>query len=187
MIAAFAGASGSTGVALRYFNAAGADASGIIGEAHEPETHLIPLAIKAALGRGKPLTVFGDDFPTPDGTCLRDFVHVTDLAAAHVAALSLPLPPGGFEALNLGCGEGRSVLEVIRAVEAQVGPVPHSIGARRSGDPARLVAAPQRAMRALGWKPQHSSIDEIVRTAAAWHRSPAYGAAPPLPPSGSGF
>ena len=180
MMAAFALAFGYSGVALRYFNAAGADASGVIGEAHEPETHLIPLAIKAALGSGRPLTVFGADFPTPDGTCLRDYVHVTDLATAHVAALSFELEPGAFEALNLGYGEARSVWEIIRAVEAEIGPVPHSVGFRRAGDPAKLVASPARALQALNWKPQHSSIEEIVRTAAAWHRCPAYPRAPIL-------
>jgi UDP-glucose-4-epimerase GalE len=176
MIAAFAEAYGVTGVALRYFNAAGADACGLIGEAHEPETHLIPLAVKAALGAGPALTVFGADFATPDGSCLRDYVHVTDLAAAHLAALSMPRGAEGFAALNLGTGQGRSVLEVIAAVERAVGrPAPYALGARRQGDPARLVADPSLAGQLLGWRPLHSSLDEIVRSAAAWGRAPAYG------------
>jgi UDP-glucose-4-epimerase GalE len=177
MIAAFSAAFGLSGVALRYFNAAGADEAGLIGEAHEPETHLIPLAIKAALGLGGALTIFGADFPTPDGSCIRDYVHVADLASAHVAALNFPLAAGGFEAMNLGTGTGTSVFEVIAAIDSAVGrPTPYSIGRRRNGDPARLVAASERAMQKLGWRPTHSSISEIVRSAAAWHRAPAYGA-----------
>ncbi len=176
MIAAYGRAFGFSGVALRYFNAAGADPSGLIGEAHQPETHLIPLTVAAAMGTGKPLTVFGDNFPTPDGTCLRDYIHVTDLAAAHVAALKYAGEPNGFTPMNVGGGEGQSVLAVIRAVEAETGcRVPHTVGGRRDGDPACLVADPARAMAMLGWKPQHSSLEEIVRTAVAWHRSPAYG------------
>ncbi|HZZ33551.1 MAG TPA: UDP-glucose 4-epimerase GalE, partial [Phenylobacterium sp.] len=116
MIAAQCRAYGLIAVALRYFNAAGADPSGLIGEAHDPETHLIPLAIAAALGDGKPLTVFGQDFDTPDGTCLRDYIHVTDLAAAHLAALTVDLPTGAFEAVNVGSGQGRSVSQVVEAV-----------------------------------------------------------------------
>ena len=185
MIANQAAAFGVTAVALRYFNAAGADPSGLIGEAHDPETHLIPLAIAAATGTGKPLTVFGDDFETPDGTCLRDYIHVTDLAAAHVAALQAPLPAGAFEAVNVGAGQGRSVRQVIDAVALATGqPVPHSIGARRSGDPASLVANPARAHDLLGWKAQSSNLLQIVQDAAAWHRMQRYGraAAPVAPP-----
>ncbi|HEY9219746.1 MAG TPA: UDP-glucose 4-epimerase GalE, partial [Phenylobacterium sp.] len=120
MIAAHCQAFGFSAVALRYFNAAGADPSGLIGEAHNPETHLIPLAIAATLGYGKPLTVFGQDFPTPDGTCLRDYIHVVDLAAAHVAALTAKLPAGAFEAVNVGTGQGYSVLQVIETVAAEL-------------------------------------------------------------------
>lgn len=184
MIANQAVAFGVTAVALRYFNAAGADPSGLIGEAHDPETHLIPLAIAAATGTGKPLTVFGDDFETPDGTCLRDYIHVTDLAAAHVAALQAPLPAGAFEAVNVGAGQGRSVRQVIDAVALATGrPVPHSIGPRRSGDPASLVANPARAHDLLGWKAQNSNLLQIVQDAAAWHRMQRYGrgAAPVAP------
>jgi UDP-glucose 4-epimerase/UDP-arabinose 4-epimerase len=177
MIAAQCRAHGLTAVALRYFNAAGADPSGLIGEAHEPETHLIPLAIAAALGDGKPLTVFGQDFDTPDGACLRDYVHVTDLAAAHLAALTVDLPAGAFEAVNVGSGQGHSVVQVVEAVGRAVGvPVPHSIGPRRAGDPPSLVADPRRARELLGWAARHSSLDEIVADALRWERDPAYGA-----------
>jgi len=131
MIAAQCRAYGLSAIALRYFNAAGADASGLIGEAHEPETHLIPLAIAATLDEGRPLTVFGQDFDTPDGTCLRDYVHVTDLAAAHVAALEVDLAGGAFEALNIGTGQGRSVLDVVGAVGRAVGPVHSGPAAHR--------------------------------------------------------
>lgn len=176
MIAAQCQAYGLTAVALRYFNAAGADPSGLIGEAHEPETHLVPLAIAAALGDGKPLTVFGRDFDTPDGACLRDYVHVTDLAAAHLAALKVDLPAGAFEAVNVGSGHGRSVMEVVDAVGRAVGrPVPYSIGPRRAGDPPSLVADPRRGRELLGWTPRHSSLEEIVADALRWERNPAYG------------
>ena len=176
MIAAYCRAFGVSAVALRYFNAAGADPSGLIGEAHDPETHLIPLAIAAGLGLGKPLTVFGQDFPTPDGACLRDYIHVADLAAAHVAALAVELPAGAFEAINVGTGRGWSVLEVIDAVERALGrPVPRTIGARRAGDPAGLVADPSRARELLGWSAACSSLDQIVRDAARWHSNQRYG------------
>lgn len=177
MIQAQCRAYGLTAVALRYFNAAGADVSGIIGEAHEPETHLIPLAMAAGLGDGKPLTVFGADFDTPDGTCLRDYIHVTDLAAAHVAALEVDLSPGAFEAVNVGTGQGHSVHAVVAAVARALGrPVPHSVGARRAGDPPSLVADPSRAKALLGWEPLHSDLDQIVRDALRWEGQPAYGA-----------
>ena len=170
---------GLSAVALRYFNAAGADPSGMIGEGHEPETHLIPLALAAALGDGKPLTVFGNDFDTPDGTCLRDYVHVADLAAAHVAALELELAVGAFEAVNLGAGGGASVLQVIDAVGAALGrKVPHVAGARRAGDPASLVANPARAAALLGWTPTRSSLARIVEDALRWERAPRYGVGP---------
>lgn len=167
---------GLTAVALRYFNAAGADPSGEIGEAHEPETHLIPLAIAAALGKGPPLTIFGNDFDTPDGTCLRDYIHVNDLANAHVAALQVDIASGAFEAVNVGTGEGRSVTQVVEAVAAAAGrAVPHSVGARRAGDPPSLVADPARAFQLLGWKAEKSGLDEIVTDALRWERAPAYG------------
>jgi UDP-glucose 4-epimerase/UDP-arabinose 4-epimerase len=176
LIGAQCRAYGLTAVALRYFNAAGADPSGRIGEAHEPETHLIPLAIAAALGDGKPLTVFGQDFGTPDGTCLRDYIHVSDLAAAHVAALRVALPAGAFEAVNVGTGQGRSVMEVVDAVGKAAGrAVPHSVGPRRDGDPPSLVADARHARELLGWAPRHSSLDEIVADALRWERNPCYG------------
>jgi UDP-glucose 4-epimerase/UDP-arabinose 4-epimerase len=176
MIAGHARAFGVTAVALRYFNAAGADPSGQIGEAHEPETHLIPLAIAAALGDGKPLTVFGADFDTPDGSCLRDYVHVNDLASAHIAALEVPLEKGAFEAVNIGAGRAYSVFEVIAAVERALGvPTPHSVGARRAGDPPSLLADVSRARSLLGWSPQTPDLDQIVSDAARWERNPAYG------------
>lgn len=177
LIQAHCRAFGLSAVALRYFNAAGADVSGLIGEAHEPETHLIPLAIAAAIGAGKPLTVFGSDFETPDGTCLRDYIHVDDLASAHVAAVTAVLPEGTYDAMNVGTGEGRSVLQVIEAVGRAAGqPVPHHIGERRAGDPASLVADPTHARDLLEWTPRRSALDSIVADALAWERSPAYGA-----------
>jgi UDP-glucose 4-epimerase/UDP-arabinose 4-epimerase len=176
MIAAQCRAFGLTGVALRYFNAAGSDPEGRIGESHQPETHLIPLAIDAALGLGPPLTLFGVDFDTPDGSCLRDFIHVDDLAQAHVRALSLELAPGRFEAFNIGTGRGHSVLQVLRAVEKATGrPAPHQIGARREGDPASLIAAPAKARAQLGWEAQRSSLDEIVGDALRWRSAGRYG------------
>jgi UDP-glucose 4-epimerase/UDP-arabinose 4-epimerase len=176
LIAAHARAFGLAAVALRYFNAAGADPSGLIGEAHDPETHLIPLAIAAGLGDGKALTVFGDDFDTPDGTCLRDYVHVNDLADAHVAALEVPLAEGAFEAVNIGGGRGCSVLDVIAEVARALGrPVPHSVGPRRAGDPPSLLADVAKARAVLGWRPKVSALGEIVRDAVRWERSPAYG------------
>lgn len=176
LIAASARAFGLTGVALRYFNACGADPEGRIGEAHHPETHLIPLAIEAALGLGKPLTVFGTDFDTPDGSCLRDYIHVDDLAAAHVAALEAAFPAGSFEAFNVGVGRGFSVLEVVEAVGQAVGaPTPHAIGPRRPGDPAVLVADSTRLQTELGWTAQRQNLADIVRSAAEWRRQPRYG------------
>jgi len=176
MIAAHCRAFGLTAVALRYFNACGADPSGLIGEAHDPETHLIPLTIRAALGQGKPLTVFGCDYDTPDGACLRDYIHVNDLAGAHVAALEVEFEAGRFEACNVGTGSGFSVLEVIRAVEKALGrPVPYAIGPRRAGDPATLIADPSRAHRLLSWRAGCSTLDHIVESAAAWHRNQRYG------------
>jgi UDP-glucose 4-epimerase len=155
---------------LRYFNAAGADPAGRLGEDHRPESHLIPLVIDAALGRRPPLDVFGGDYPTPDGTCVRDYVHVTDLAEAHLLALSrLDDEPG--VTWNLGCGTGHSVLDVIRSVERISGlRVPHRVIARRPGDPPVLVAASDRA-RAAGWRPRFEAVDEIVRTAFTWRQA----------------
>jgi UDP-arabinose 4-epimerase len=156
-------------VALRYFNAAGADADGEIGEAHDPETHLIPLALGAAQGSSPPLTVFGDDHPTPDGTCIRDFIHVTDLADAHVRALGYAGSNPGYTAFNLGTGTGFSVRELIRTAEEITGrPLPHVIGPRRDGDPAALVADATLARERLGWSARHSDLRNILRTAWNW-------------------
>jgi UDP-glucose 4-epimerase len=155
---------------LRYFNAAGAHPDGLLGEDHDPETHLIPLALDAAAGRRPPLEVFGDDWPTPDGTCVRDYVHVCDLADAHL--LALDALEGGSRRYNLGNGRGHSVREVIAAVERATGArVPHRVGPRRPGDPAVLVASSERIRRELGWAPRFPDIDGIVRTAWAWRRA----------------
>ena len=151
---------------LRYFNAAGADPEGRLGEDHDPETHLIPLVIDAALGRGPEVTVFGTDYPTPDGTCIRDYVHVADLAEAHL--LALEQLGAGSVTWNLGNGAGHSVLEIIRAVERLMNrPVPHRLGERRAGDPAVLVAGASRAVEA-GWRPRFATPEQIVGTALAW-------------------
>jgi UDP-glucose 4-epimerase len=148
----------------------------LIGEAHEPETHLVPLAIAAGLATGKSLTLFGDDFDTPDGTCLRDYVHVSDLAAAHVAALEADLAAGAFEPVNVGSGVGRSVREVIETVGRSLGArVRFAVGPRRPGDPASLVADPARALAFLGWKAANSSLEQIVADAIRWELRPAYG------------
>jgi len=176
MIAAHCAAFGLSAVALRYFNAAGADASGLIGEAHQPETHLIPIAIEVALGLRPELTVNGTDYPTSDGSCVRDYIHVSDLAAAHLAALRLDRPAGDVRAYNVGTGRGCSVREVIAAVGHAVGrPLAHKLGPRRAGDPGSVVADPALARAELGWTPRHSSLDEIVATALAWRRDPKYG------------
>jgi UDP-glucose 4-epimerase/UDP-arabinose 4-epimerase len=168
-------ATGMTAVALRYFNAAGSEPSGVIGEAHNPETHLIPLALDAALGRRRALTVFGLDHPTPDGSCLRDYVHVDDLADAHVAALDFGQLPGQFDAFNVGTGRGRSVLEIIEAIERMLGrPVPYAVGPRRVGDPASLVADPSRAKTNLRWSASASSLEHIVETALVWRTSAGF-------------
>ena len=164
-------------IALRYFNAAGARRDGSLGEDHTHEEHLIPLAIDAAGGRRGPLTIYGDDYETPDGTCLRDYIHVDDLARAHALALGAverteaPFPP-----INLGTGRGTSVREVIQSVERVTGTkVPHSVGPRRAGDPPALVAAPERSRAVLGFEPQITSIDEIVETAWKWRKAHPQG------------
>lgn len=153
---------------LRYFNAAGADESGEIGELHDPETHLIPLALRAAAGDGPELHVFGSDYPTPDGTCIRDYIHVNDLASAHVKALEHLAAGKGSFAVNVGTGAGASVREVISAVEKATGKaVPHKVVARRPGDPPALVANPAKAQSLLNWKATRG-INEIVSTAWSW-------------------
>jgi UDP-glucose-4-epimerase GalE len=156
---------------LRYFNAAGADESGEIGELHDPETHLIPLTLRAAAGTGPDLQVFGDDYPTPDGTCIRDYIHVNDLASAHVKALEHLAAGKGSFAANIGTGAGASVREVIAAVEKVSGKtVPHKVVPRRPGDPATLVANPAKAQSLLNWKATRG-LHEIVSTAWNWEQS----------------
>lgn len=162
-------AKGFRHVVFRYFNAAGADPEGLLGEDHEPEEHLIPRAILAA-ATGVPLHVFGDDYPTPDGTCVRDFIHVTDLADAHLAGLRQLEAGAASASYNLGMGDGVSVRDVIASVARVLGrDVPHVFAPRRAGDPSRLVASSARARTALGWTPRHSNIDTIVATAWGWH------------------
>lgn len=156
---------------LRYFNAAGADESGEIGELHDPETHLIPLALSAAAGTGPELHVFGSDYPTPDGTCIRDYVHVNDLADAHVKALEHLTAGESSFAVNLGTGTGYSVQQVISAVEKATGKaVPRELGPRRAGDPPALVANPAKAQALLRWKARRG-LQEIVETAWEWMQS----------------
>jgi UDP-glucose-4-epimerase GalE len=156
--------------ALRYFNVAGADPEGELGEEHSPETHLIPLVIEAALGRREHIEILGTDYPTPDGSAVRDYIHVADLATAHVAALQHLLEGGDSTALNLATGHGYSVREVVRAVEQVSGrEVPVRCAQRREGDPPRLVADPHRAEQILGWCAEHSGLQEIVETAWRWY------------------
>lgn len=175
-------AHGMQATALRYFNAAGGDPDGEIGESHDPETHLIPLAIDAALGRRGPLSVFGTDYPTPDGTAVRDYVHVLDLVAAHILALrrmmDRPVDAAGhFAAYNLGSGEGASILQVLRAVEVVLGrAVPHHVGSRRAGDSPILVANIEKARAELGWAPVYSDLHTIMRDSVLW-RGRGLGAA----------
>jgi UDP-arabinose 4-epimerase len=158
-------------IALRYFNAAGADPGNETGECHDPETHLIPLALDAASGRRPALTIFGKDYDTADGTCVRDYIHVSDLADAHVLALAALERGVASQPLNLGNGNGFSVLDVVRTVEAITGlKVPHDFGPRRAGDPPALISNARRARETLGWQPRYADLDAIVRTAWAWHQ-----------------
>ena len=163
---------GLRSTALRYFNAAGCNVAWGVGEEHEPEEHILPRAIRL-LSAGEPVTVYGDDYPTPDGTCIRDYVHVEDLASAHVAVLEATrgVPPGA--GLNVGTGRGCSVLELVRRVAAELGVKPKIERLpRREGDPAVLIARPSPVLRALGWRPRHT-LDDIVRTAVAWEATRA--------------
>lgn len=164
-------AGGPAWMALRYFNAAGASLDGDLGECHEPESHLIPLACLAQLGVAPPLSVFGNDYPTPDRTAVRDYVHVMDLADAHVLAVEALLKGASAGAYNLGNGIGTSIGAVLAAFDRLGLPVPHSYKPRRAGDPSRLVADASAARRALGWVPRHTEIDVIIRSAHQWHRS----------------
>lgn len=165
---------GLRSVSLRYFNAAGADPDGGIGESHEPETHLIPNVLRSAEGQST-LQVFGNDYDTPDGTCIRDYVHVNDLARAHLLAAEYLRVNGGAHSFNLGTGSGCSVMEIIDAVQRVTGRVvPFQIVPRRQGDPARLVAMADRAYQELGWSPALSDVDHLVDSAWAWHRNRLY-------------
>ncbi len=176
ILKALAPATGLSFAAFRYFNAAGAAEDGSIGEDHDPETHLIPLAIWAAMGTGKPLQIFGNDYPTPDGTCLRDYVHVDDLSRAHIAAFKLLEKPGSQNFFNLGTGTPTSVLEVIRAVEKVSGlKVPHNFAPRRAGDPPALYADASKARTELGWTPKFQTIEPIIETAWRWHQAQPKG------------
>jgi UDP-glucose-4-epimerase GalE len=157
-------------VCLRYFNACGAEPKEGLGEEHVPETHLIPLLLRAAAGE-KPITIFGADYPTPDGSNIRDYIHVIDLAEAHLAAVQYLLDGGASDQFNVGTGDGFSVLEVMKAVEKEIGkPVPHRIGPRRAGDPATLVADSTKLRTRLNWKPTRSELASVVRD--AWNFEP---------------
>jgi UDP-glucose-4-epimerase GalE len=193
MLASYASAYGLRYAALRYFNASGADAEAGLGERHEPESHLIPLVLDAASGLRDAITVFGRDYPTPDGTCIRDYIHVMDLAEAHLAALDHLQRGGESGAFNLGTGQGHSVREVIDTCRRVSGrEIPVRFGDRRPGDPPSLVASPRRAERAFGWKAKRSDLESIVRDAFRFHEahrartahahsgvSPAAAATPP--------
>jgi UDP-glucose 4-epimerase len=170
MLADYRAAYGLRGVALRYFNAAGADPECEAGEDHDPETHLIPLVLDAAIGARPDITIYGDDYETPDGTCIRDFVHVGDIADAHVLALK-KLPSGSMRpAYNLGTGKGVSVKEVIDTARAVTGRNISVVrGPRRAGDPAILVADPHCANGDLNWSPRYPSIEDMIETAWKWH------------------
>jgi UDP-arabinose 4-epimerase len=170
MLADFARAHGIRSVSLRYFNAAGADPDGELGEAHEPETHLIPLVLDAAAGRRPRIEVFGNEYATPDGTCVRDYIHVCDLAAAHLLALRRMEGGATADAFNLGNGSGFTVLEVIEAAQQVTGqPIPIVVRGPRPGDPASLVADSRRACRELGWRPQFADLSVQIAHAWQWH------------------
>ena len=169
-------ANGVRYVSLRYFNAAGALPDGSIGEDHATETHLIPLILQVPTGRRDHITVFGDDYPTPDGTCLRDYIHVVDLADAHVLALEYLRKGGASDIFNLGNGQGFSVKEMIAAAEKATGrSIKVEIGARRAGDPAQLIASSEKARSVLGWKPQFTDVEQVIGTAWRWHEHHPHG------------
>ena len=169
-------ANGVRYVSLRYFNAAGALPDGSIGEDHATETHLIPLILQVPMGRRDHITVFGDDYPTPDGTCLRDYIHVVDLADAHVLALEYLRKGGASDTFNLGNGQGFSVKEMIAAAEKATGrSIKVEIGARRAGDPAQLIASSEKVRSVLGWKPQFTDVEQVIGTAWRWHEHHPHG------------
>jgi len=171
MIRDFAAAYGMGFTLLRYFNASGADADGRHGEDHRPENHLIPLVLEVPLGKRDGIKIFGDDYPTPDGTCIRDYVHTRDLASAHLLAIEAT-QEGTDEVFNIGTGNGQSVMEIIEACEAVTGQsIARSIVDRRPGDPPRLVAEPTKLKTQLGWKPEYSDIRDTIATAWAWHQA----------------
>ena len=168
----FREAYGLQSVCLRYFNAAGADPEGELGEDHNPETHLIPLVLKTALGQQPRIDIFGDDYPTPDGTCIRDYIHIEDLAQAHLLALEKLLAglPGGQ--YNLGNAKGYSVKQVIEIARRITGKdIPTRVIERRRGDPAVLISSSEKAIHHLGWRPQFPDLETVVKTAWAWHKS----------------
>ena len=159
-------------VSLRYFNACGADESGTIGEAHNPESHLIPLILQVPNGKRETISIYGTDYDTPDGTCIRDYIHVTDLAQAHILAVQYLNNGGESDIFNLGNGVGYSVREVIETARKVTGhPIPATESSRRAGDPARLVASSEKAKKILGWKPVHDSLEEIISSAWNWHKN----------------
>ncbi len=174
-LADYAHAYGWGYAALRYFNASGASPDGDIGEDHTPESHLIPIVLQVALGQREAITIFGNDYPTPDGTCIRDYIHVDDLASAHLQALDRLTPGQGLK-LNLGTGRGYSVREVIDACRRVTGhPIREKVGTRRPGDPPELVADSRLAQRTLDWQPRYTDIESIVATAWRWHQSHPQG------------
>ena len=159
-------------VSLRYFNACGAHESGTIGEAHSPETHLIPLILQVPNGKRESVTIFGDDYPTEDGTCIRDYIHVTDLAMAHILAVQYLRKGNPSNIFNLGNGVGFSVKEVIETARRVTGhPIPAELAPRRAGDPAKLIASSEKAREVLGWNPQHDELEKIIASAWKWHQS----------------
>lgn len=167
-----AAAHGLRYVSLRYFNACGADESGEIGEAHNPESHLIPLILQVPNGKREAISIYGNDYDTPDGTCIRDYIHVTDLAQAHILAVEYLANGGESDIFNLGNGVGYSVREVIETARKVTGhPIPAVETPRRAGDPARLVASSEKARRVLGWNPVHDSLSEIIESAWKWHKN----------------
>jgi UDP-glucose 4-epimerase len=169
-------AHGLKSISLRYFNAAGAHPDGRIGEDHQPETHLIPLILQVALGRRESIQIFGDDYPTEDGTCVRDYIHVMDLASAHYLALKYLRKHGRSDVFNLGNGTGFSVMEVIETARRVTGhSIPAQVAPRRAGDPAVLIASSEKAKRVLGWQPRYNRLETIIESAWRWHQAHPYG------------